>query len=187
MGMHPMSAPTTEALREAPLSRAALYWGVGGVALLLVQAVFRLTPIAMEPLRRGGLSAVEAGTYAAWVLVSLYSEGYRGFQKGFVPRVVGRAFYLARAPSPVMVVLAPFFCMSLVHARRRRLIVSWSIVLLISAAVAFVRSLPYPWRGIVDGGVVAGLAYGLASLTVTFIRALTGDVPVAELDLPIRG
>jgi len=184
--MHPMSAPTTEALGEARLSRAALYWGVGGVALLLLQAVFRLTPIAVEPLRRGGLSAAEVATYAVWVVVSLYSEGYRGFQKGFVPRVVGRAFYLARTPRPLMVALAPFFCMGLVHARRRRLIVSWSIVLLITAAVAFVRSLPYPWRGIVDGGVVAGLAYGLASLAVTFVRALNGEVPAGELDLPIR-
>jgi hypothetical protein len=57
-------------------------------------------------------------------------------------------------------------------------------VLLITAAIAFVRSLPYPWRGIVDGGVVAGLAYGLVSLAVTFVRALSGDVPNVELDLP---
>lgn len=181
-----MSAMTTEALGAPPLSRAALYWGVGGVALLLVQAVFRLTPIALEPLLRGGLSGVELGTYVAWVLMSLYSEGYRGFQKGFVPRVIGRAFYLARSPRPLFVVLAPFFCMSLVHARPRRLIVSWLIVGLITAAVAFVRSLPYPWRGIVDGGVVAGLAYGLASLTVTFVRALSGGAPTVELDLPVR-
>jgi hypothetical protein len=179
-----MSAPTSEVVGEAPLSRAALYWGIGGVALLLLQAVFRLTPIALEPLRRGGLSAAEVATYALWVLVSLYSEGYRGFQKGFVPRVVGRAFFLARAPRPWMVVLAPFFCMGLVHARPRRLVTSWAIVLLITAAVVLVRTLPYPWRGIIDGGVVAGLAYGLATLALAFIRALNGDVPAVELDLP---
>jgi hypothetical protein len=179
-----MSAPTTQALGDAPLSRVALYWGVGGVALLLVQAVFRLTPIAVEPLRRGGLSTLEVATYLLWVVISLYSEGYRGFQRGFVPRVVGRAFHLARSPRPLHLALAPAFCMSLFHARPRRVVISWTIVLLIVAAVAFVRSLPYPWRGIVDGGVVAGLAYGLASLAVTFTRALNGDVPAVELDLP---
>jgi hypothetical protein len=179
-----MSAPTTEALGAPPLSRAALYWGVGGVALLLVQAVFRLTPIALEPFRLGGLGVWEIATYATWVLVSLYSEGYRGFQKSFVPRVVARAFFLARAPRPLFVLLAPFFCMGLVHARPRRLITSWLVVLLITAAVVLVRTLPYPWRGIIDGGVVAGLAYGLAALLFTFGRALTGDVPAVELDLP---
>jgi hypothetical protein len=179
-----MRATTTAAVSAPPLSRAALFWGVGGVALLLVQAVFRLTPIALEPLRLGGLRPLEMGAYVAWVLVSLYSEGYRGFQKGFVPRVVARAYFLARSPRVLFVVLAPFFCMGLVHARPRRLVTSWIIVLLIIAAIAFVRSLPYPWRGIVDGGVVAGLAYGLVSLTVTFVRALSGDVPNVELDLP---
>ena len=179
-----MSAPTTEALGAPPLSRVALYWGVGGVAMLLVQALVRLTPIALEPLRRGDLGTLEAATYFAWVLVSLYSEGYRGFQKGFVPRVVGRAYFLARAPRLVFILLAPLFCMGLVHARPRRLVISWMVVLLITAAVVFIRVLPYPWRGIIDGGVVAGLAYGLASLAVAFVRALSGDVPAGELDLP---
>jgi hypothetical protein len=179
-----MSAPTTEALRAAQPSRAALYWGVGGVALLLAQAIFRLTPIALEPFRLGGLDGWEIATYAAWVLMSLYSEGYRGFQKSFVPRVVARAFFLARAPRPVFILVAPLFCMSLLHARPRRLVISWLIVVLITAAIALVRTLPYPWRGIIDGGVVVGLGYGLASLLLTFGRALAGHVPAVELDLP---
>jgi hypothetical protein len=179
-----MSAPTTEALRAPLTSRAALYWGVGGVALLLAQAVLRLTPIALEPLRLGGLGGWEIATYVAWVIMSLYSEGYRGFQKSFVPRVVARAFFLARTPRPLFILLAPLFCMSLVHARPRRLIVSWTIVFLITTAVALVRTLPYPWRGIIDGGVVVGLGYGLVSLLFTFARALAGHVPAVELDLP---
>jgi hypothetical protein len=179
-----MSAPTTEALRAPAPSRAALYWGVGGVALLLMQAVFRLTPVALEPLRLGGLGGWEIATYAAWVVMSLYSEGYRGFQKSFVPRVVARAFFLARTPRPIFVLLAPLFYMGLFHARPRRLLISWTIVLLITAAIALVRTLPYPWRGIIDGGVVVGLGYGLVSLLFTFTRALAGNVPAVELDLP---
>jgi hypothetical protein len=122
--------------------------------------------------------------YVSWVIASLYSEGYRGFQRAFVPRVVGRAFYLARAPSPLLAALAPLFAMALIHARPRRIAASWTIVALIALAVLTVRHLPYPWRGIVDGGVVAGLVWGLVSLCVAFVRALGGSLPARELDLP---
>jgi len=159
-------------------------WGVFGVGLLLLQALVRLTPIALEPLRAGSLTALQAGTYAGWVLVSLYSEGYRGFQKAFVPRTVARAFHLARQPFSLLSLIAPAFCMGLVHARRRRLVTSWSVVALITLAVILVRRLPPPWRGIVDGGVVVGLLYGLVALGVTFTRAVRGDVPSYPLDLP---
>ena len=120
----------------------------------------------------------------AWIGVSLYSEGYRGFQKAFVPRTVARAFHLATRPRPLFVVFAPAFAMALFHARPKRLFVSWMVVLLITLAVVAVRLLPSPWRSIVDIGVVAGLVWGLASLVVTFARALRGDVPDFALDLP---
>jgi hypothetical protein len=170
-----------------PLPRVSLLvaaWGVLGVGLLLVQAIVRLGPIALEPLQRGGLTPVQGGLYVAWVLVSLYSEGYRGFQKAFVPRTVARAFHLATLPVSFYSFFAPLYCMSLLHARPRRLFTSWAVVLLITLAVVAVRHLPYPWRGIVDGGVVAGLAYGLASLAATFTRAVRGTVPSYPLDLP---
>ena len=175
-----MSEPST----EPTFSLWVATWGVIGVALLLTQAVVRLTPIAIEPLRTGALTAFQAALYAAWVAISLYSEGYRGFQKGFVPRTVARAFYLAKMQRTWLAFAAPLFCMGLVHARPRRLITSWSIVLLITCAVITVRRLPPPWRGIVDGGVVVGLLYGLVSLAIAFTRALRGTVPSHPLDLP---
>jgi hypothetical protein len=131
-----------------------------------------------------GLTAFETAVCAAWVLFSLHSEGYRGFQKAFVPRTVARAFHLASAPRPLLVALAPAFCMGLVHAKPRRLVTSWSIVALIVLAVLVVRTLPTPWRSIVDLGVVAGLLWGLIALLVAFARALRGQVPVYPLDLP---
>lgn len=159
-------------------------WGVLGVALLLTQAVVRLTPIALEPILLGTLSSFQAAVYVAWVAFSLYSEGYRGFQKAFVPRTVARAFYLARAKPSWLSLVAPLFCMGLVHARPRRLATSWTVVALITGAVIVVRSLPTPWRGVVDGGVVVGLLYGLVSLVIAFARALRGTVPSYPLDLP---
>ncbi len=158
-------------------------WGVLGVALLLLQAVVRLTPIALEPLRSDGLTAGQAAVYVAWVVTSLYTEGYRGFQKAFVPRTIARAFHLPHVGRPLLFALAPAFCMGLIHATRRRLLTSWTIVLLIIVAVVLVRQLPPPWRGVVDGGVVAGLLYGIIALAVAFRRALGGAVPVYPLDL----
>jgi hypothetical protein len=152
--------------------------------MLLVQALVRLTPIALEPLREGGLTSGQSLIYAAWVLFSLYSEGYRGFQKAFVPRTVARAFYLASMPVSGLALIAPLFCMGLVHARPRRLVTSWAIVVAISIAVVLVRRMPDPWRGIVDGGVVVGLGWGLVSLLLTFAQALRGKVPSYPLDLP---
>jgi len=165
-------------------SRAVAVWGVLGVGLLLLQAVVRLTPIALEPFLHGGLTPLQAVVYAGWVATSLYSEGYRGFQKAFVPRTVARAFHLPSIGRPLLAAFAPAFCMGLIHATRRRLITSWTIVFAIVAAVVLVRRLPAPWRGVVDGGVVAGLLYGLVALALAFRRALRGAVPVYPLDLP---
>jgi len=179
------SAPPTPSRAPGPLSIVILSWGVGGVALLLLQAIVRMTPIALEPFSRGGLSPFEIATYGAWVAVSLYSEGYRGFQRAFVPRVVARAAYLTRAPRPLYAALAPAFSMALIHARPRRLVVSWLVVGLITLAVVVVRQLPYPWRGIIDGGVVVGLGWGLVCLCIAFVRALGGAPTNHELDLPL--
>ena len=175
-----MSEPSA----EPSFSLVVATWGVVGVALLLSQAVVRLLPIALEPLRLGSLSTFQALVYATWVAISLYSEGYRGFQKAFVPRTVARAFYLARAKPSWLSFVAPLFCMGLVHARPRRLITSWTVVALITCAVIAVRRLPTPWRGVVDGGVVVGLLYGLVSLAIAFAQALRGTVPSYPLDLP---
>jgi hypothetical protein len=178
----PMDSGT--APRRAP-SRLVATWGVGGVALLLTQAVVRLSIVAVDPFVTGrGLTPFESGVCLVWVLVSLHSEGYRGFQKAFVPRTVARAFHLASAPRPLLVAFAPAFCMGLIHARRRRLVTSWSIVTLIVLAVILVRRLPVPWRSIVDIGVVAGLLWGIVSLVTTFVRAFRGNVPSYPLDLP---
>jgi hypothetical protein len=166
-------------------SRLVAAWGIVGVALLLAQAVVRLFGVAVDPFVSGrGLTPFETGACVVWVLVMLHGEGYRGFQKAFVPRTVARAFHLASTPRPLLVALAPAYCMGLVHARRRRLVTSWSLVAVIVLAVVLVRRLPVPWRSIIDLGVVAGLLWGIVSLLATFARALRGNVPSYPLDLP---
>src|SRR5215203_4437653 len=119
--MHAVAAPP-----RSP-SRLVAAWGVLGVALLLTQALVRLSIVAIDPFVTGrGLTAFESAVCASWIAVSLYSEGYRGFQKAFVPRTVARAFHLASEPRPLLVALAPAFCMGLIHARPRRIVTSWT-------------------------------------------------------------
>lgn len=160
--------------QSKPLSAtgwAIAIWGIGGVLLLLAQALYRLTPLAVEPLLDGSMTGWQWGLYVGWTLFNAYAEGYRGFQKAFAPRVVARAFYLARHPRPLFVAFAPLFCMALFYATRRRIVVSWVVVGLIVLAVALVKQLPQPWRGIVDAGVVVGLVWGVVAIMALFVPA----------------
>ncbi len=166
---------TAEARSPRPPVRhpLLLLWALGGVSLLLAQASWRLGKLALEPWRRGSPSPWQLGLFVAWVAFQLYAEGYKGFQRSFCPRVVSRAFHLAGLPRPPWhhAVLAPVFALALFHASRRQLLRSWALVLGISLLVWAVRHLEQPWRGLVDGGVVAGLLWGLIALWWQAARA----------------
>lgn len=154
-------------------SVAIAAWGVLGVIAVLVSAIARLTPLAIEPLQTG-MTPLQWTLYVGWSIFNAYAEGYKGFQRAFVPRVIARAFYVARHRRPLHIALAPLFCMGLFFASRKRLILSWTLVIAVTTLVTLVRGLDQPWRGIVDAGVVIGLAYGTASLVVAFARVLRG-------------
>jgi len=158
-------------------------WGIAGVLALLGQAIYKLTPYALA-LTELSLGVLELVALVGWVAFNAYSEGYRGFQLKFSPRVVVRARCLTADPRPLFVVLAPLYCMGMIHATRRRLIVSWCLALGIVAIVVVVRRLDQPWRGIVDAGVVVGLAWGVASIVYFVGRALAGRAIPIEPDLP---
>lgn len=176
-----MRAVSDPGSRLRPAELAIAVWGVAGVLALLGQALLRLTPLALEPIERGMLGPGHWALYLGWTVFNAYAEGYRGFQRAFVPRVVARAFHLARHPRPVHVALAPLFCMALFHARRRDLVRSWVLLIAIVCLVIVIRLLPQPWRGIIDAGVVAGLGWGAAALLIVFVRAVaTGEVPETD-------
>lgn len=170
-------------------SRGAAYylvftWGVVGVALLLLRAITRMTPIALEPILAGSLSGLHVGILVAWVAFNAYGEGYRAFQKSFCPRVVARADHLARNPHPLHAALAPLYCLSLFHANRRGLTVAWVMIVVITAFVFLLRITPQPWRGIVDAGVVVALVWGLVALFAFSAKSLAGHPPRARMNLP---
>ena len=150
------------------------FWGLAGVVLLLGSAISRLTPLAIDAFSYDWL-------WYHWLVFALmlffmaYAEGYRAFQQGFSPRVAARARHLRDHPNALHAILAPLFCMAYFHALKRRQIVSISVTVGIIVLVILVRLLPQPWRGIIDGSVVVGLAWGLVSLIVFSYQAFTAE------------
>ena len=158
-------------------------WGLTGVLLLLGSAVFRLAPLAID-------AYSYAFSWYHWVSLVLvllfmtYAEGYKGFQKGFSPRVASRALYLKSNPCFLRVLLAPLFCMGFFHASRRRKITSVSVTSGIIVLIIMVRFLAQPWRGIIDAGVVVGLAWGLISLIIFIFLAFGSKEFAYPPDVP---
>lgn len=186
----PPDAPT--GYTKCPLSKltrflASMYGSVG-VALVLLSSVRRLIPIALEPIRAGALPPVQIAAYVVTCAYFAYTEGYKGFQKKFAPMVVARSLTLQPFQGTPFhhYLLAPFYSMGLFHATKKRMIVSWSVTALIGVIVAVVKRLPYPWRNIVDSGVVVGLSWGAISILLFYAKAkLTGKVPDVDKALPL--
>lgn len=158
-------------------------WGLTGILLLIGSAVYRLTPLAIDAFSH-------VFTLYHWLSLFLilffmaYAEGYRGFQKGFSPRVAARALYLKNHPRLLHSLLGPFFCMGFFYASRRRKITSFSVTSGIIVLIILVRFLAQPWRGIIDAGVVTGLAWGLVSLVIFSLRAFTAKEFKYSPDVP---
>jgi hypothetical protein len=70
------------------------------------------------------------------------------------------------------------------HAPKRRRITSISVTAGIIVLIILVRLLPQPWRGIVDAGVVVGLAWGLISLIIFSFQALSREQFKYSPDVP---
>jgi len=150
------------------------FWGLAGVVLLLGSAVYRLTPLAIDAFSYDWLW-YHWLSFAFMIVFMAYAEGYRAFQQGFSPRVAARARYLRDHPNALHALFAPLFCMAFFHAPKRRRIVSLSVTAGIIVLVILVRLLPQPWRGIIDGSVVVGLAWGLISLMIFGYQAFFAE------------
>ena len=161
------------------------YWGVAGVIAFLLTAILRLSPRIGE-LTDYSLSALQWVVLVGFTLWMAWAEGYKGFHRAFSPRVVARARYLKTVSGkPLLLLLAPAFCMGYFHATRKRMIVSWVLTTTIVMLVLLLRITPQPWRGIIDTGVVTGLGLGILSLVFFWLQDLTGKWNHAiPLDLP---
>lgn len=147
---------------------------------VLAWAVYRLLPYALTALT-SELSLWQWSVVVLWTVFMVVSEGYDGFQKRLVPRVLTRATQLARQGDWVEIVLAPLYCFGYIRAWRRQLLVSYGVVAAIVVAVVVVHQLPQPYRGMVDIGVVAGLNYGVVALLVCALRVMPAILKTEEL------
>lgn len=162
----------------------AAVWGIGGWVFSLSFAIYRLGPLAVEPIRDGDIHGWRWALLVGWTAFMLYTEGYRGFYKQASPRVVARGSHLVNERSRVRRILAPLFCMGFFGATRRRLIVSWCFYPGLIIVIIAVRQLPQPWRGLIDAGVVAGLAVGVAAVLWFAGLALRGEPMPVPSDVP---
>ncbi len=115
-----------------------------------------------------------------------YVEGYKGFQLKFSPLVVARSQTLTKKSPIHHTLLAPFSAMGLFHATKKRKIVSWSVSIGVALIVAAVKRLPYPWRNIVDAGVIVGLTWGSVSIAVEWIKAVVMGIDI-KMDPALPG
>lgn len=168
----------------SPFGFLIALWGIGGVLALIARALMTLTPIAWQAVTSGALTPLQWVLLVLWVGTNAYAEGYRGFHTKFSPRVVDRALYLARHPSFFSVLVAPLFCMGLFRSHRRTMISSWILLLTITALVITIRAVPQPWRGLIDAGVVVGLALGSLSVAWLFVSAVRSGREPTRHDVP---
>ena len=155
------------------LGRIAALWGFIGVCFFLGSAIFKLSLISSQ-LDVNNLSVFNWLVMLAWILFMAYFEGYKGFQKGFSPRVAARLYFLLENVTYKRLVLAPLFCLGFFDAERKRIIFIYCLTSAIFLMVKFVEQVPMPWRGILDVGVVVGLSWGLLSVTFYSIKAFAG-------------
>lgn len=179
-----MADISTEKRRLAGVFSAV--WGVVGVVIILCSACLRLFPHFSEALELN----LDAGHWfflAIWGLFMGYSEGYKGFQKGFSPRVVARAHWLARNPAPVRCLFAPLFCMGFFGATLRRQRATWILTIAIVILVMCVSQISQPWRGLIDFGVVLGIGWGAVAIAAFAAKSLvsgsTGKDPEIAYNL----
>jgi len=84
-----------------------------------------------------------------WVVFMGYSEGYKGFQKGYS---------------------APLFCLGFINSTKRRRIVVWVLLIVITLIVILFKQIDQPWRGVLDLGVVVGLSWGIIATLVFLVK-----------------
>lgn len=81
-------------------------WGSLGVVMLLLNAIKRLLPIALQPFAQNDFEASHIAAYILWTIYMSYVEGYKAFHLKFSPLVVRRALTIYDDPSIVKCILA---------------------------------------------------------------------------------
>lgn len=152
----------------------AVAWAIVGLLLLLSFACWRLSAYTMESFSMP-LNWMHWVVFIGFTLFMAHGEGYKGFQKKFSPRFAARCEYLLHNTTILQLVLAPLFCMAYFHAPKKRMIATYALTIMIIVFIFSFRLIPQPWKGLLDFGVVFGLAWGILSTLYFCFKAFTDD------------
>ncbi len=184
-----MSQPTEIVRSETihPTSFGTFYavWGVLGFILLLTRGLVRMVPIALETINHP-LTGIQISAMAVFFVAFGAGKGYFLFQRVYAPKFAERARMLLHEPSHLNGFFAPLFCMGLFGAPRPKLLRSWVITTFVIVMIVLSRSLPFPWRGTVLGGVCLGLAWGVIAVAYRGWQVVFSKTGVAGGYAPVR-
>ena len=164
----------------------AAVWSVLGLLLLLGYAIWKLSLYTYESLQMPW-NWVHWLVFIGFTLFMAHSEGYKGFQKSFSPRYAARTKYLSTHSTLTQCLLAPLFSMGYFHAPQRRVIATVALTIMIVLFILAFQYIPQPWKGLLDAGVVLGLAWGAVSTVLFCIKAFS-DAQYhwdAEIECPL--
>ena len=146
-------------------------YSIGGVIAIFSSAIYRLYPHVKKSMSYE-FSTLNWIVLAAYLIVMIVGKGYFALHRGFVPRVVNRSELLVENGNLLDRLFAPLYCMGFFKAPKKRLIISYSMLLLIITFIASASKISQPWRGIIDLGVVIGLSLGILSLVILGFKKL---------------
>ncbi len=152
------------------VATAGALWAIGGIVGLLVWAVYRLARISIAAFDQP-FAWYHWAALLAIIPFMAWSEGLRGFQLRFSPRVAERAMTVRSQPTLLRVALAPLFAAGYFEGTRRERLGVWFGTLGILVLIVLVHRLDQPWRGILDAGVVVGLSWGTIATLALSVRA----------------
>lgn len=171
--------------KEIILKNLFTFWGVFQVVSSLSNGIKRILPIALEPFKNYDLNIYQSIAYVLFSIFMGYAEGYKGFQLKLSPLIVKRASGLYENRSILNLIFSGPYSMGLFNANKKRMIVSWSVSFGIFGLTYLVKKMPYPYRSIIDGGVVVGLTWGASSIIYQFVKSIiTGNPPDVDPCLP---
>ena len=171
-----MTDPSPTNYLNRTLGTIGTIWGIVGAVVLLSMAISRMLGHVLEAF----LGDYQLGIWhyligGVWLFFMAYSEGYKGFQKGYSPRVASRALYLRDKCTWQRLILAPLFVLGFINSTKRRKITIFVLLIVISLIVMFFKHIPQPWRGVLDLGVAVGLSWGLIATLVFLVKFWTAE------------